>query len=1253
MKFVRFLGFLWFLIPCVSFAASSYDFQNASQLLAAARRGDTQTVQILINNGANVNYVDSTGLSLVCTAVMNNDKRAIQVLQMYGADASQCDRQIKNYKQKTRVAARGEEYGFFSGLSSSHVLALSAVGVAAVIGGVALLTDAFDAKNNNGTSASGGSHSGGGGGGSGTSGKQWAAGSIPYGPAYLTTSGEINQNTNIAENLANWDTESNSALRVADFNYLRKILTVGNAQTSQAELDGVNPLLENYLLDMHGYHSFANGYMGQFTFRDDNSHAPELSKLNDALGSPLQGRPVRVALITGNGINPAGSADSANGIMYAVNNTTSSQTPIVDKYLNNTLTVNSSMTEYTETENTGFDLSGSGSAFNPFANVNDSALAKIVAGWEAGGRASGDLYGFVPNGQLAIYRTGNGNKWSVIEDATSQTSIGTFTDNDSDGKLSSGDVVVIDGKTYNIATALSQATASSTINIGGTVFKLSTNSTMLVGVCDTTSGCSTDIGIYIGTDGAWYVNSNGGDDIDSVYISDSGSVYDYKTKTTGAAFTNFHLMQQAVNTSDVVANTNVLPQSRQYSYLTVDNFTKAATLAGVSSDLNGYYALQITNNYGTYSYSLNGNTINEAQGTVANTMFGYYNSSNPMIVMPAGDYLFKDASTNTIYYDTLSATFENYAPMIYGNNLEHNFMTVVGVSHANGNTEATTISGYGNGTGSAYGKLQLSLWVDSNNDVYSSRKCGITGQGGSGVDPWCFAASGPTAEMATASAAGAVASVKSAFSYMSTDQIFTLLALTADGPYLNTNLNGAAFSTDNLAAYLQAMYELPLEYDVSTMSSSEYLSAFKEVFGYGLINLERAITPGYSVYYYSDGDIVSASGNAFWRNATITSSSARASTVLGSRAAIKTSFYDIVESADGALSLPRVWNTTVSLGNDSKHGLYMGDVLADFTVDSTNKHTNKIGNMTFDMAMSSRAYADNFNGLDNLKVSLNNENYDLEAGYQHYLTDGESRFSGRANGILSLVANSVSSGAKYKAGNFVFGAHAFSGTITDENLLENDPVVSAQFEPSRLGFANGGAVDVSYNNDKFGFDMSFGNMHETNTVLGSISEGLLSLNGANTQYVDAVANYKPFEKVKLSARATFANTRVNVGDGIISELSDIKSNAFALGADVYGFSFTAAMPLAAVDGHMGYDYADLNVVENNGSYEVAVNNPHIEYVDLAAQKRELRFSGSYRQPLGDFTDAGIGFIYRVNPSNTDVFGNESIFMFKLHHRLGI
>lgn len=331
----------------------------------------------------------------------------------------------------------------------------------------------------------------------------------------------------------------------------------------------------------------------------------------------------------------------------------------------------------------------------------------------------------------------------------------------------------------------------------------------------------------------------------------------------------------------------------------------------------------------------------------------------------------------------------------------------------------------------------------------------------------------------------------------------------------------------------------------------------------------------------------------------------------------------------------------------------MGDVLADFAVDSTNKRTNQIGNFTFDMALSPRAYNDNLNGLDNLRVAFSNENYDVDARYQRFLTDGESRFNGRANGVLSLVSNSVASGAKYKIGNFAFGTRAFSGTITDENLLENDPVISSQFEPARLGFANGVAIDTGYKTDKFAFNLAVGNLHETDTVLGMSSDGILTMRGGDTQYIDAVMEYKPFERVKLSMRGTFADTHVDTIGGIISDVSNIKSNAFSVGADIGGFEFTMAMPLAAVSGKMGYDYAEFNVVENNGDYEISMNNPHVEYIDLAKQKRELRFSSSYKTPLGEWTDAGVGFIYRVNPNNTDEFGNESLFMFKLHHRLGI
>ena len=1270
MKNVRFWLLLGTLIPCGAFGAVGSDFQGAAQLLSAARRGDTRTVQYLISSGVDINYTDSTGLSLVCTAVMNNDKRAIQILQMYGADASNCDRQIKKYRQRKNIANNGEEYDFFSGLSSSHIVALSAVGVAAVIGGVALLTNAFDSENNNGSSSSGGSHGSGSGGSGGSSGTKGF--SVPYSPAYIKNGVVTPSDTSkITDYLSDWGA---SGAYSADFNYMRQ------QESNNYIADGLYPELENYMLVMGGYYSLANGYMGNYIFRDSS---------NSPVDAAMQGRPVRVALITGNGINPAGSAASVvsgHGLTYALTASVNSATVHVDKYLNNESSlITGTVDNYELEEHTGFDLSGSGSAFNPFATPNESALAKIVAGWEAGGRANSDLYGFVPNGQLAIYRTGNGTVWSDVDDGAS---VGTFSDgSNADGVLSAGDTITLTGgETFEIKDAVQAgAVENPTITVNNTSYKLAPGVKMFLAECKTESGCSSsdNFAIYVGTDGYWYVNNTGGNDIDTVYAVNGTNVYVKKTQQN-AVYYNFSAMQDAAtkkyavtgdsstaqSTVDVIANTNVIPASRNNTYVTTNAFTKFMDMSSITDAKTAYMTLINT-------YYNNGVDTGNNQGGVANNLFLGYSSTKPIIVMPAGDYLSGTYVTKTDdpdnvlslewYWTTQEATFENYAPMLYSG-LKHNFMTVVGVSHTGGTSAATSVDNYGDGTGSSYGKLQLSEWSVSEADsgtgntttnVYSSRMCGLAGVGDAEnrIDPWCFAASGPTAEMATASAAGAVASVKSAFSYMDNDQIYTLLALTADGPYLNANTNGTKFTTDSLVEYLQNMYQLPLEYDISGLSSEEYLNLFKTVFGYGLINVQRAIKPGFSVYYYdgSTNNIVSTSGktNRYWGKTTISSARASSALSLMGRSAIKTSFYDIVESPDGTMSLPRVWNSTIAMDGESRHGLYMGDVLDDFNVDSTNKRTNKIGNLTIDMAVSSRAYDDDMNGLDNMRIAWTNNTFDLATEYQHYLTNGESRFNGRANGLLNLVSDSISVDAMYKYGNFAFGGSAFIGAITDENLLDKDPVVSSQFEPGRLGFANGGALEAKYNSDKFGLNMSFGVMHENNTVLGMVSDGALALNGADTKYIDAVATYKPFENVKLSLRGTYAITDA-VADGLlISDMSNIKSNSFAFGVDVGGFSFTAAMPLAVVDGEMAYGYADMEVVENDGKYEIAVNNAHTEYVDLSAVKRELRFTTTYKKSLGEWTDAGVGFVYRVNPNNTDAFGNESILMFKLHHRLGI
>ena len=193
MRFMRIFGFLLFLLPVASFGATN-EFMVAAQLLSAAKNADIQQVQALINDGANVNYVDSTGLSIVCTALMNNDVRAAQILQMYGADASKCDRQIKQYNSRNKPERSG---GLFGGLSSAQSITLAAAGAAVIVGGLFLLTDVLDPGNSNKSSTGNGSHGGGNGGGNGGS-SATVAFTLPYGPA-MTDANQVCETNGGAE----------------------------------------------------------------------------------------------------------------------------------------------------------------------------------------------------------------------------------------------------------------------------------------------------------------------------------------------------------------------------------------------------------------------------------------------------------------------------------------------------------------------------------------------------------------------------------------------------------------------------------------------------------------------------------------------------------------------------------------------------------------------------------------------------------------------------------------------------------------------------------------------------------------------------------------------------------------------------------------------------------------------------------------------------------------------------------------------
>ncbi len=1204
MKFIRILVFSLFLAPVVSFGASN-EFMVAAQLLAAAKSADIQQVQALVNNGADVNFVDSTGLSIVCTALMNNDVRAAQILQMYGADASNCDRQIKRFNNKNKPKGGG---GLFSGLSSAQGIGLAAAGAAVVVGGLFLLTDVFDPGNDNDSSNGSGDR----------------------------PSNNPNENPGGGDTTPKFVLPNAPAPTAA---YQGTLEDFSNTLSFKLMTNGLVPsqVAQNYLLIMRGYSPLARGYLGLETLRNATTGAPLGLDGNFLWGEQVMGgRPVNVALVTANGINATDNSSLGNQYFpwTTLNNngtavSGASKDTISGKYYNNALVVASgadswqdvSVSEETTVSGVNLDLAGYGTAIhNVSATGDDNLLAKVVGGY-TGSSEVVDYIGFMPNGQMTIFRTGGG---TAMLDVADQESTGSYVEND--GVLSE---IELFGKTMAVVISNGVVTASYTESVTGEDGETSDVTTTYTG--------------YIGTDDNLYLDGNADGVINQAYSMVDGKLtlvkqaqavdyYNYAALNGGAALWKAD-DKAGRSRPEVLANADVIEPLRAY------DVKEIADVLSVSSSNRSTLMADFVDMY----YDVN--TEDDYEPFVDAIAFykGLGASYTPLTIFSTGAF----ETDATWSGRTLSATFENAVPLVFENS-EHYFMSVVGVGVDGGTNNTTDIAGY-----SPAGKIKLTQWVDDvSGNHYKARMCGVAGTGMGDVDPWCFAAAGVTDELAVASAAGAAGVLKSAFPGLENDEIFALMALTADGPFLGKRDSGEVFTEETLANYLQNLYELPNEKQAEVDGGADYLKVFAEVFGYGLINLERATTPGMAIYYYDGNADKIVSGNI---GRAATNTVFRPSSVLNLRGAtIRAPYFDVLENIDGSLSLPRVWENEFAFGAGDERGLYMGDVLGDLKTRRENTQRNQIGAIGLTMAFSERAYNDNLNGLDNLALDYAAGRWNFGASYQHYFTDGVSRFSGLANPVLGLMSNAVVSDVAYNSGKWSFGARAFSGAITDEGLLENDPTVSSQYMPARLGLMQGGATHIAWTGDKFKFTGSVGNAHESDTLLGAQTGGVLNLGDGDTMYVDAVAQYKLSDDIDLMARATFAQTKSNAGGDFIVGLSDIESNAFAFGANIGNFEFSVSQPLAITDGVLQYAYAEYDVVkDNDNKYELNIVDTHVEDLSLKSEKRETRFMATYRHQFGEFTDGAIGFIYRVNPNHTDDFGNESVFMMKVSHRLGI
>lgn len=1166
--------FLPILLLTIGFSKSplANSYQDAIQILSSASRGDTTTIETLISNGADINYKDNTGMSIVCTAMMNSDMNAVQILQRYGADASSCNRQIKN-RNSVNTSNRDSNSGFFSGLSNYQKLTLGILGAGGIAAAVMAATDTgffnSDDDNNSGSSSGGGGSGGGGSGGTTTN-------------SYILTLPPMPASSSSVEttNLALYSNSGTTTAIANGFQRMSATVDGTNLINSVQTPSSVPTSMQNYLLLTRAYNAFARGYFGGSTLRTTNNAILNISSLTGVSA----GTPIITALITAGGIRPY----------------TTSGTPTTN-------------------------------------NFNTS-----------------EIYNYAE---------------------CSSTSGGICT---AASTVSSGTII---GKIYNNSTSLpsTQDTAFFDLTATPTGAVDATNSltdTMLARILvgDTTIAYNSDAWTYP-------------DDI--VGMTPDGSAMIFKTGS------NTYLTYTAMNNAKT-AGANVISFANLY---TTTNTTSTLWNIYNSSYTTAQYLTDFTSLINTFYGNTNA-------FTAANTFYSSvtYNTSSPFIVMPAGEY----TPTTEI---PLSATFENAAPLAYAN-LEHLFATTVAVQLFTNGSPAST-SGYtsasdslsldaSSSTGTSFALANSYNYSGPDSDgVYTigtiastSRTCGLAGIGTDSVDPWCFAvpvaynnAAGPSISSQSATImAGAFALVKSAFTYMTNDQIFLLLAMTSDGNVY----------TD---AQLQSRYTLPTYYQNQvSLGQMTYENAFAQVFGYGVINLERATQPSSTLKFYSTAGILTSSNwgqtsvadvsgwvenssysSWFGRSAVsinlINNTSLNVSSAFNSdNIVLNVPFFDVVES-DG-IQLPRAFNSSFTANSfdnslsssqfvfndfnfETEDTIYKDDSVnmkLSFRDDSlqTSSISGQIDNMSFNASLTGGL---NFNASYGHNLSRISLNSDLTSSYS---ANARLTKDDLNNPYYALVSNAMMSGVGYQSSRFNFSAHSFTGEITYEELDLNSNGDNLMLSSETLGnvYGAGTTTSAKFLDDKITLGLGTGIMIEDGTILGSYGTGLLDTSmGATTMYIDNVIKLNPFDKFEIIGRYTMAKTQLNSDmNGFVNNISDIYSDSMTLAMNYKTGekSFTGFMiskPLAINKGSLEYINADYEIVADGDSWSLSTR-PYLESVDLSPDNREVRFQAVHQSELSETSSIAFGAIYRMNPNNNSHYDNETLLMMKFKQQIG-
>jgi len=329
----------------------------------------------------------------------------------------------------------------------------------------------------------------------------------------------------------------------------------------------------------------------------------------------------------------------------------------------------------------------------------------------------------------------------------------------------------------------------------------------------------------------------------------------------------------------------------------------------------------------------------------------------------------------------------------------------------------------------------------------------------------------------------------------------------------------------------------------------------------------------------------------------------------------------------------------VSLGKDSELAFTLGQKnesnLRTSLGDYNDKHDQNKFMLKQNFSGSSKADAPSFNTA--LGYNINAADMLGYSSFEQSSKDHLQISDAFKNPYLNLTEYANGASAGYKYANF--GVRVAGYEAKDQR---------EEYQFSDGNKTSGNLAEVYYSNDGLSLAVQAGSSRETNTFLGSESGGALQLDSDSPTYFTGVAaSYSPVDNFAIKANYNTGTTKLSTsGSSLISNVSDVQSDSFALGVEFQNvnskddkFGVSLSQPLRITSASAYATLPEDIAADGTILYQDARLN-------LSPAGREMDLEAYYNLPLSGTSQLSLGSMVRTEPNHVKDASDEGLLLMK-------